>query len=123
MGHTADAHQTAYAFAHMAVQTSEPTQIPSHPNDKVLEGLRKTLGGHVWLANVAAPSLEIYAGRRVGVPLCLLGSVVGGLRLFALWAPASMTLSCLSKTGKACKLMMCPIKVIHPTLQLSRSGC
>ena len=33
MGHAADTHQTAYTFAHMAVQTSEPTQIPCRPND------------------------------------------------------------------------------------------
>ena len=31
-------------------------QIPSYSNEKVLEGHSKTLGSHIWLANVAASS-------------------------------------------------------------------
>ena len=56
MGQTAETHQTAFSFSHMAVQTNDPLVVPSHSSGQVAGGLRKTLGSHIWLAHVAASS-------------------------------------------------------------------
>ena len=56
MGQTAETHQTTYTVAHMAVQTSDALLVTSHSSDQVPEGLRKTIGSHIWLANLASSS-------------------------------------------------------------------
>ena len=63
-----------------------------------------------------------------------LGRIIRLLQSLALWTPASLTLSCLSKTGKACRLLKCPIEgdtpyfaavqfwMLRRALQLQRPG-
>ena len=66
---------------------------------------------------------EILA-EHVTIPLCLLGRVIRKhLQLTAIWAPKSLTLSCVNKSGTAHGFMQCPIKEIRLSSMLFNSGC